>query len=384
MSIPKAYQTVKSKKVKKGGSFLKGSPNGFFSTFSSSSKFFYLLGLCVFLYTGLRVLDYLERYQNPNEIIDGIKNVKFNYKGNFAYASTPSTPPAANDKPVEKDNKTADKPVAANDVANPKAADSTANAPTPPADPKKDNTDASKQSNTPSTANDTPKPDAQNPAVPDTPKKSEEKPTTDSLNKDVPAAVDPATKDKTTADVPVQDKTNNEASSKNSTDNTSQEVPFFDPMSITSSQDVNILKALGKRRIEIEKREKILQKRETDLGILEKRIDDKMKTLKDIKDKIEEELKSMDNSEVEKAKSLSKVYSTMKPKEAAVIFEGMDMSLILSIVSQMPEKKLAAIVAVMPPDRAREITNKISQKGMSLANPDNAKPAAENQQKGRG
>lgn len=280
--------------------------------FVGSSKFFYLVGLCVFLYAGLRILDYLDFYKNGSEIAQIFKNVKFTYRGNLAFASTanPPSPPQADSKTNQEDpkNQPAEIEKASNSAFNSK--DSSMNS-----DPQPKSLDQKQQA--------------------DQPKNSEK------------------------AEQPQE--------------------PFFDPLSITSSDDVKILETLGKRRKEIDKREEVVQKKEIDFSILEKRVNDKIKTLTDLKNKIEEDLKLIDNAEIKKIKSLATVYTSMKPKEAAHIFEGMDMSTLLSIANQMPDKKLAAIIAFLPREKARDLTLKLSQKGTELASVDknnntNSKP----------
>ncbi|CAO5674250.1 MAG: hypothetical protein HEEMFOPI_00026 [Holosporales bacterium] len=304
MSIPNAYKQHRSAPIKGQDEPLFGKELD--PPIFGASKFFYLLGLCVFLYAGLRILEYLEFYKNPNEIIQILKNVKFTYRGNLAFASTNIEPQAPSKAPADQPSST----------QKTNAPEQNTNQPTPPQTPEQ--------------------------------------------NKDLPQ--DPTKP------------TGAEKDDKSKTDQ--QEEPFFDPLSITSSDDVKILKTLGIRRKEIDEREKAVQKKEADMVAFEKRVDDKIKILTDLKSEIEKDLKLIDNAEIKKIKSLSAIYGAMKPKEAALIFEGMDMSTLLSITNQMPEKKLALIIAALPPQRARELTLKLSQKGMELASIDKAQQKA--------
>jgi flagellar motility protein MotE (MotC chaperone) len=54
--------------------------------------------------------------------------------------------------------------------------------------------------------------------------------------------------------------------------------------------------------------------------------------------------------------SLVKVYEQMKPKDAARIFEKLDMSVQLAVATRMREQRMAAIMAAMSPDAARALT----------------------------
>ena len=46
----------------------------------------------------------------------------------------------------------------------------------------------------------------------------------------------------------------------------------------------------------------------------------------------------------------------MKPKDAAKIFDELQMSVMILVAQQMKENKLAAIVAEMKPEKARDLT----------------------------
>jgi flagellar motility protein MotE (MotC chaperone) len=54
--------------------------------------------------------------------------------------------------------------------------------------------------------------------------------------------------------------------------------------------------------------------------------------------------------------SLVKLYEQMKPKDAARIFEKLDMSVQLAVATRMKEQRMAAIMASMSPDSARALT----------------------------
>ncbi|WP_419902504.1 magnesium transporter MgtE N-terminal domain-containing protein [Kiloniella sp.] len=52
----------------------------------------------------------------------------------------------------------------------------------------------------------------------------------------------------------------------------------------------------------------------------------------------------------------------MKPKDAARIFEELDMVVLLDVVERMKERKTAPILASMNPKRAKEITLELAQR----------------------
>ena len=50
----------------------------------------------------------------------------------------------------------------------------------------------------------------------------------------------------------------------------------------------------------------------------------------------------------------------MKPRDAAAIFNDLDMPVLLSVVGRMKEARAAAVLAAMSPDKAREVTTQLA------------------------
>ena len=58
---------------------------------------------------------------------------------------------------------------------------------------------------------------------------------------------------------------------------------------------------------------------------------------------------------------LVKLYEAMKPREAATIFNDLEMPVLLQVVDRMKEAKAAPVLAAMQPDKARDLTAKLAQ-----------------------
>lgn len=129
-----------------------------------------------------------------------------------------------------------------------------------------------------------------------------------------------------------------------------------------SDAELNTLQSLAKRREELDDREKALDTREGMLQAGEKRVDTKIVELKDLQAKIQGLLKSYNEQEAAKLKSLVKIYENMKPKDAAPIFEQLDMDVLLDIVDRMKEAKVAPVLAQMNPAKAKEITDELARR----------------------
>ncbi len=127
-----------------------------------------------------------------------------------------------------------------------------------------------------------------------------------------------------------------------------------DPFSL-SDEEINLLQSLAERRKELDLRAHQLEQREVLLLAVERRIDEKVVALKLLKKSIEGETENQ-------YKSLVKIYENMKPKDAARIFEGLDMAILLPVTERMKERKLAAVLAKMNTNNAMALTIQLAQR----------------------
>ena len=56
-----------------------------------------------------------------------------------------------------------------------------------------------------------------------------------------------------------------------------------------------------------------------------------------------------------------KLYETMKPRDAATIFNDLDLTVLLQVLDRMKEAKSAMVLAAMQPERARQVTERLAQ-----------------------
>jgi len=102
--------------------------------------------------------------------------------------------------------------------------------------------------------------------------------------------------------------------------------------------------------------------RETLISAAEQRLEQKMAELKALKSLIEETLKNRNEDQEKQMQSLVKMYEAMKPKDAAQIFEELDIDVLLDVVARMSERKVAPILGLVTPDRAKEITVELADR----------------------
>ncbi len=134
-----------------------------------------------------------------------------------------------------------------------------------------------------------------------------------------------------------------------------------DPFNLTD-EEIDLLQKLAERRSELESRAAELEQRRTLLEAAERRIDEKIGELEAIRKNIEGLLVRHDEQEEAQLNSLVKIYESMKPKDAARIFEELDMVVLLDVIERMKERKTAPILAKMNPRRAKAITLELAQR----------------------
>lgn len=125
--------------------------------------------------------------------------------------------------------------------------------------------------------------------------------------------------------------------------------------------ELDILQSLSKRREEIEQWAKDVEVKENLLNATELRIDQKVSEIKQLKKSVEDLLVQYHQQEDAKIRSLVKIYENMKPKDAARIFDEMDMPILLLVVDRMSERKVAPVLAAMNPLKAKEVTTQLAE-----------------------
>jgi flagellar motility protein MotE (MotC chaperone) len=135
-----------------------------------------------------------------------------------------------------------------------------------------------------------------------------------------------------------------------------------------------ILERLQERRQELDQRGRELELRESLLKAAEKRLEAKVAELKDIEARINTAMNRKDEAEAARFKSIVTMYENMKPKEAAKIFDRLDMKVLFEVASQMNPRRLSDILAQMSADAAERLTVELARRTNS---PDRAPTTAE-------
>ena len=128
-----------------------------------------------------------------------------------------------------------------------------------------------------------------------------------------------------------------------------------------TQSEIDLLQELSDRREQIEKMSKQISLREGLLKAAEKRINKRVSELKQLQKTINDLIKTHDDQQETKMASLVKIYEAMKPKDAARIFEQLDLDTLLIVAERMKERKLAPVMAQMNPEKAKDVTVELSK-----------------------
>lgn len=123
-----------------------------------------------------------------------------------------------------------------------------------------------------------------------------------------------------------------------------------------SQSETTVLESLAARREELDRRGKALDTREQLLNAAEKRVEERIAELKEIEARINERLGAQDAENEARLAGVVSMYESMKPKDAARIFERLDMGVLIEVAKRMQPRKLSAVLAAMDPVSAQDLT----------------------------
>lgn len=120
-----------------------------------------------------------------------------------------------------------------------------------------------------------------------------------------------------------------------------------------STAERAVLERLLERRQELDARAREIELRETMLKAAEKKLEEKLAAIKDKESGPES---GRDKAEAARFKGLVTMYEAMKPKEAAKIFDRLDLRILAEVAGQINPRKMSEILAQMSPEAAQKLT----------------------------
>ncbi len=140
----------------------------------------------------------------------------------------------------------------------------------------------------------------------------------------------------------------------------------------------DVLESLQERRRQLEQREQELVLKEQLLLAAEQRLQERIAEMREIEARIEASFGRREDERREQLQSLVGMYENMKPKDAARIFDRLDMSVLIDVVQQMSTRRVAPILAKMDTAVAERLTVELAMRAEedagSLEVPELAEP----------
>jgi flagellar motility protein MotE (MotC chaperone) len=123
-----------------------------------------------------------------------------------------------------------------------------------------------------------------------------------------------------------------------------------------------ILERLQARRQELEARAREIDIRENLLKSAEKRIEGKVEELKAVESRIGAATEQKKEAEDTRLKGLVTMYEGMKPKDAAKVFDRLEMPVLFEIASKIAPRKMSDILGLMSPEAAERLTVEMARR----------------------
>lgn len=117
-----------------------------------------------------------------------------------------------------------------------------------------------------------------------------------------------------------------------------------------------VLLDLRQRSEQIDARATALKQRESVLAAAEQKLKGRVQQLLALQQRLEALEAARKQREELGWQGLVKVYEVMKPRDAATIFNDLQMTVLLPVLDRMKERNAAPILAAMNPDKARDVT----------------------------
>ena len=123
-----------------------------------------------------------------------------------------------------------------------------------------------------------------------------------------------------------------------------------------------ILERLSERRQQLDARARELDIREGLITAAEKRVEARLAELKDVEAHIAAATAKKDQVESARFKDLVAMYENMKARDAAKIFDRLELGVLIEVASRINPRQMADILAQMSPDTAERLTVELASR----------------------
>lgn len=136
-----------------------------------------------------------------------------------------------------------------------------------------------------------------------------------------------------------------------------------------SPAETAILERLQERRAELDARAKELDMRESLLKAAEKRLEGRIAELKDLESRVNNSIQQRDEGDAARFKNVVTMYESMKAKDAAKIFDRLELKILVEVASLINPRRMSDILAQMQPDAAQQLTVELAARSSSKDKP---------------
>jgi len=138
--------------------------------------------------------------------------------------------------------------------------------------------------------------------------------------------------------------------------------PSIAEMAGLSQSEVDVLQALQARRQALDQRATQMETTDDVMTAAAERIDQRIAELHRLQDTVNGLLGQLDQAQEQRLTGLVDVYSRMRAKDAAHVFDGLDDATLVQVAGRMRNQNLAEIMGGMQPDRARHLTQMLAER----------------------
>ena len=109
-----------------------------------------------------------------------------------------------------------------------------------------------------------------------------------------------------------------------------------------------------------------LEMRESLIKAAEKRLEGRVAELKELEARINNAVQTKEEGEAARFKNLVTMYENMKAKDAAKIFDRLDLRILVEVVNAMNARRMSDILGLMAPEAAERLTIEIANRSGAI------------------
>jgi flagellar motility protein MotE (MotC chaperone) len=129
-----------------------------------------------------------------------------------------------------------------------------------------------------------------------------------------------------------------------------------------SASERAVLERLQSRRQELDARAREMDIRESLLKATEKRVETQVEDLKATESRVAVANEQKSEADAARFKGLVTMYENMKPKDAAKVFDRLEMPVLFELASKIAPRKMSDILGQMSPDVAERLTTEMARR----------------------